>query len=151
MTVGNNISATQILTEINSNMPDNFAEQITPAVVRQILADISASYINNLVNSRATVTQLTSRTTGVTINSLSGAITLFTANASTSPTSFVVTNNLVGQNDVIITNFQSSSASNTYFTSIDDITNGTFTVTFASWIGTASDTPVLNFAVIKCS
>lgn len=48
MTVGNKLTPLQILTEINANLPDNFAEQITPAVVRQILADISASYATSI-------------------------------------------------------------------------------------------------------
>lgn len=72
MTVGNNISATQILTEINANLPDNFAEQITPAVVRQILADISASYVNNLSNTTAVAQFLT--TAPATLSGTSGTL-----------------------------------------------------------------------------
>jgi len=92
------------------------------------------------------VTQGTSRTTGVTLNKRCGAITLFTAAGSTTAASFTVTNSTVGANDVIIVN--QASGTNLYNLFVTSVAAGSFTVTFFTTGGTASDTPVINFAVI---
>ena len=51
-----------------------------------------------------TVTQGTSRTTGVTLNKTAGAITLFSAAGTTTAATFTVTNSTVAATDVIILN-----------------------------------------------
>jgi hypothetical protein len=95
-----------------------------------------------------TVTQATSRTTGVTLNKPSGAITMFTAAGSATPASFTVTNSTVAATDTISLNIKSG-ATNTYFYFITAVAAGSFVITFWTTGGTASDTPVLNFNVIK--
>ena len=92
------------------------------------------------------VTQGTSRTTGVTLNKRCGAITMFTAAGSTTAASFTVTNSTVGANDVIIVN--QTSGTNLYELFVTAVAAGSFTVTFFTTGGTASDGPVINFAVI---
>lgn len=93
-----------------------------------------------------TVTQITSRTTGVTINKTTGAITLFSAAGTNVDTSFVVTNSTVAATDVIILN--EKSGTNKYKFYVSAIGASTFTITF--WTDTTSvDAPVINFAVIK--
>ena len=92
------------------------------------------------------VTQGTSRTTGVTLNKRCGAITLFTAAGSATAASFTVTNSTVGANDVIIVS--QASGTNLYYLFVTAVAAGSFTVTFLTSGGTASDTPVINFAVI---
>jgi hypothetical protein len=93
------------------------------------------------------VTQATSRTTGVTVNKPSGAITLFTAAGSATPTTFTVTNSAVTATDVV--NISIKSATNIYAAFVTATNNGSFNVTFYSLSGTASDAPVINFAVLK--
>jgi hypothetical protein len=97
-----------------------------------------------------TVTQSTSRTTGVTLNKITGQITLFTAAGNVAAyTQFVVSNSTVAATDTI--DFQCSSSTNTYITFVTAIAAGSFTVNFISIVGTASDAPVFNFNVIKGS
>jgi hypothetical protein len=95
-----------------------------------------------------TVTQATSRTTGVTLNKTSGAITMFTAAGSATPATFTVTNSTVAATDTVILNIKSG-ASNTYFYFVTAVAAGSFAITFWTTGGTASDTPVVNFNVIK--
>ncbi|TGP25907.1 hypothetical protein EN828_10500 [Mesorhizobium sp. M2D.F.Ca.ET.185.01.1.1] len=95
-----------------------------------------------------TVTQATSRTTGVTLNKTSGAVTMFTAAGSATPASFTVTNSTVAASDTIILNIKSG-ATNTYFYFVTAVAAGSFVVTFWTTGGTASDTPILSFNVIK--
>lgn len=94
-----------------------------------------------------TVTQATSRTTGVTLNKASGAITLFTAAGSATATTFTVTNSTVTANDTIIV--CQKSGTNLYNILVTAVGTGTFDVTFYTTGGTASDAPVFNFNVIR--
>lgn len=94
------------------------------------------------------VTQATSRTTGVTLNNVSGAITLFAA-APTVGTwvSFTVTNSTVAATDVPHVAFKSGT--NTYVCNVSAVAAGSFQISFMSIAGTSSDSPVINFAVTK--
>jgi len=96
-----------------------------------------------------TVTQVTSRTTGVTLNKITGAITLFTAAPSTTPTAFTVTNSSVAATDVVVASVKSANAANTYVISVTAVAAGSFQLSVYSQSGTASDAPVINFLVIK--
>jgi hypothetical protein len=93
------------------------------------------------------VTQLTSRSTQVAIAKLSGSITLFTAAGATTWTSFTVTNPLVAVTDTVSLSVRS--ATNIYITSVSNIANGSFVISFATTGGVVSDTPIINFNVIK--
>jgi hypothetical protein len=94
-----------------------------------------------------TVTQITSRSTGVTLNKVSGAITLFTAAGSATATSFTVTNSAVAATDTIVLSVKS--ATNKYLCFVTAVAAGSFEITFYTTGGTASDAPVINFAVLK--
>jgi hypothetical protein len=91
------------------------------------------------------VTQLTSRTTGVTINKRCGAITMFSAAGSATAATFTVTNSVVGANDIIIVN--QKSGTNLYKFFVTAVAAGSFNITFFTTGGTATDAPVINFAV----
>lgn len=95
------------------------------------------------------VTQLSSRTTGVTLSKTQGAITMFSAAGSATAATFVVTNTLVVNTDTILLN--QVSGTNLYNLHVTAIGAGTFNVTFYTTGGTATDAPVINFAVIKGS
>jgi len=94
-----------------------------------------------------TVTQGSSRTTGVTVNAYSGAITLVSAAGSTSWQSFTVTNNRVAATDTIIVN--QKSGTDLYRINVTAVSAGSFRITFATTAGTTTEQPVFNFAVIK--
>jgi hypothetical protein len=93
------------------------------------------------------VTQATSRTTGVTLNKTTGAITLFSAAGTTTAATFTVTNSTVAATDVIILN--QKSGTDLYDLMVTAVAAGSFNLTFRTTGGTATETPVFNFAVIK--
>lgn len=97
------------------------------------------------------VTQTTSRTTTTPTTGAkkSGSITLFTTTAVVGTYfSFSVPNTDIAATDNVIVSVRSST--NTYVAYVSAITAGvSFQVTMASVSGTASDTPVINFTIIK--
>ena len=94
-----------------------------------------------------TVTQSTSRTTCVTLNKTTGAITLFSAAGTTTAATFTVTNSTVAATDVIILN--QKSGTDLYDLMVTAVAAGSFNITFRTTGGTTTETPVFNFAVIK--
>jgi hypothetical protein len=97
------------------------------------------------------VTQGTSRTTGVTLSTITGAITLYTAAPSAGvagAASFTVTNTLVAATDTILVSVKSSTT-NVYIAQVTAVAAGTFQITVFTTGGTTSDAPVVNFSVIK--
>jgi hypothetical protein len=94
-----------------------------------------------------TVTQATSRTTGVTLNKTTGAITMFSAAGTTTAATFTVTNSTVAETDVIILN--QKSGTDLYDLMVTAVAAGSFNLTFRTTGGTTTETPVFNFAVIK--
>jgi len=94
-----------------------------------------------------TVTQGTSRTTGVTINKASGAITLVSAAGSATAATFTVTNSAVAATDVVIV--CQKSGTDKYDIKVTAVAAGSFDITFNTTGGTTTEQPVFNFAVIK--
>lgn len=94
-----------------------------------------------------TVTQATSRTTGVTLNKPTGAITLVSAAGSTSWQSFTVTNSLVAATDLV--KVSQKSGTDKYMTHVTNVASGSFQITFATTGGTTTEQPVFSFALIK--
>jgi hypothetical protein len=97
--------------------------------------------------SGGTVTQATSRTTGVTLSKPTGAITMFSAAGSVVAATFTVTNTLVAATDTIILN--QKSGTNFYVLLVTAVAAGSFNITFYTTGGVATDAPVINFALIK--
>lgn len=97
--------------------------------------------------SGGTVTQLTSRTTGVTLNKTNGSITLFSAPNSTTFRSFTVTNSTVAATDTIVVSQRSGTDRQQIL--VTAVAAGSFELSVATTSGTTSEAPVINFAVIK--
>jgi hypothetical protein len=93
------------------------------------------------------VTQATSRTTGVTLNKITGAITLVSAAGSATAATFTVTNSTVAATDVIILN--QKSGTDLYDLKVTAVAAGSFNITFNTTGGTTTEQPVFSFAVIK--
>lgn len=116
-------------------------------------------YTNGVTSSSATsgigyatgaggaVTQGTNRTTGVELNTVSGAITLVSAAGSTSWQSFTVTNSRVAATDVVIVN--QKSGTDLYEIHVTAVAAGSFRISYKTTGGTTTEQPVFNFAVIK--
>lgn len=98
------------------------------------------------------VTQATSRTTGVTINKVSGAITTdATSLAAAGEAAFTVTNSTVAATDVVVVALKTDSATGTSFAYVSNIADGSFEITVTNLHATTADTSasVINFVVIK--
>ena len=97
--------------------------------------------------SGGTVTQGTSRTTGVTLNKSNGAITLVSAAGSTTIARFTVTNSVVAATDTVVVS--QKSGTDRYRIYVTAVAAGSFDISFATLSGTTTEQPVFNFAVIK--
>jgi hypothetical protein len=120
---------------------------VTPstfAVTGDITATASIGYTTG---SGGAVTQITSRTTGVTLNKINGAITMFSAAGSTVAAAFTVTNSTVAATDTVILSVKSST--NVYLMFVTAVAAGSFNITFQTTGGVFADAPDINFAVIK--
>ena len=125
------------------------AAAVTGTIIKATGTSAAIGYATG-ASAGGAITQLLSRTQGVTLNKITGQITLFLAAGNTGAyTAFIVTNSTVAATDTI--DFQCSSSANTYITFVTAISAGSFTVNFLSINGTASDSPVFNFNVIKGS
>jgi hypothetical protein len=98
-----------------------------------------------------TVAQGTNRTTGVTLNTVCGAITLFsqvnTAVSAATAQSFTVTNSAVAATDVIVPS--QKSGTDKYEIFITNVAAGSFQITTYTTGGTTNEAPVFNFLVLK--
>lgn len=106
------------------------------------------------VGDGSTVTQITSRATGVTINALSGTITTDnTSLAAEASAVFVVTNNKVAINDVPVVAIRSGMVALNTRVTVTAVAAGSFSITVANGnaAGGTAETGalVINFAIIK--
>lgn len=109
--------------------------------------NIATSGIGYRTGAGGAVTQSGSRTTGVTLDTICGSITLVSAAGTASWQSFTVTNSLVAATDTIIVNQKSGTDLNMIH--VTAVAAGSFQITFATTGGTTSEQPVFNFAVFK--
>ena len=112
-----------------------------------VIASTGTAGVGYATGAGGAVTQATSRTTGVTLNKTSGAITLFSAAGSATAATFTVTNSTVAATDVIILN--QKSGTDLYDLMVTAVAAGSFNISFRTTGGTTTEQPVFNFAVIK--
>jgi hypothetical protein len=98
-----------------------------------------------------TVTQATSRTTGVTLSKLTGRITLFsTSLASNNSQSFVLTNTFIAATDCVIVQHISAGTLGLYSITVTPAAGScTITVRNNTNSGSPTEAPVLQFVVLK--
>lgn len=98
-----------------------------------------------------TVTQATNKSTGVTLNKLSGQITMNNAAlAAGAEVAFTLTNSFIASTDVVIVNVQSVGTAGSYLVTVGAVANGSCSITVSNASGASlSQALVLNFAVIK--
>lgn len=120
-----------------------------------VLATQGAGYATG---AGGTVTQLTSRTTGVTLNQACGEITLVAGSlAGHEADEFTLTNSEIAATDVVIVNIKSGAAAGTrkyYTVTVTSVSAGACTISIGNNDNGAvpaagTDTLVLSFAVIK--
>lgn len=116
-----------------------------------ILSSSATAGIGYTTGAGSTVTQLTSRATGVAINAITGAITLFSeAQGAAVEVTFTVTNSAVAASDTVIAHHASGGTSGAYAVAVSAVTGGTFDLTISNWsAGSLTEIPVIRFAIIK--
>jgi hypothetical protein len=112
-----------------------------------VVASTGTAGVGYATGAGGAVTQGTSRTTGVTLDKTTGAITLFSAAGSATAATFTVTNSTVAATDVIILN--QKSGTDLYDLMVTAVAAGSFNISFRTTGGTTTEQPVFNFAVIK--
>jgi hypothetical protein len=143
---GNTLSSTDVDGDVN----------LDPSGAGEIIAKAKVGYSTG---DGGTVTQVTSRTTGVTLNKLSGQITLFSAQISGHEADeFVLTNSFIAANDVVIVNISTSAAADKKFYTlvVTDVSAGACTISVgnndnATLPGAGAEAPTLTFMVLKAS
>jgi hypothetical protein len=99
---------------------------------------------------QGTVTQLTDKTTAVTLNKSMGRITMANAAlAGNTAVSFTMNNSLISTNDTIIVNISGGATTGAYTTYVTSMTAGSAILTLRNLTGTSySEAVILNFSVI---
>jgi hypothetical protein len=97
------------------------------------------------------VSQTTSKATGVTLNKISGQITMVnSALAAAAEVSFTLTNSTIAANDVVVVSIKSGATAGAYFVTVGATAAGSCSVTLGNTsAGSLSEAVVLNFVVIK--
>lgn len=102
---------------------------------------------------QGSVTQLTSKSTAVTLNSSAGRITMNgAALAGNTAETFTLNNTLISTNDVLIVNVSAGGTAAAYTTYISSMSAGSAAVTLRNMTaGSLSEAVVINFALIHCA
>ena len=99
---------------------------------------------------QGTVTQLTSKSTGVTLNKSAGKITMNAASlAGGAAVTFTLTNSTISANDVLIVNVSGGGTAGAYWPYVSSMTTGSAVIgLWNSTGGALAEAVVLNFAII---
>jgi hypothetical protein len=112
---------------------------------------LSSEQLGYTTDAQGTVTQATSKSTGVTLNKSAGQITLNNAAlAATTNVAFTLTNSLISANDVLIVNVAGGAATaGTYNVFTSTLSAGSATIVLRNIsAGSLSEAVVINFALI---
>jgi len=110
------------------------------------------TYSNLKPAATGSVTQATSRSTGVTVNAIAGTITTdATSLAAGAEATFTVTNNKVKAGSVVVVSLQTPSATGFSVPAVTTTAAGSFNITLSNLHAATADTSasVINFAVIN--
>ena len=124
-----------------------FASDGTPTFLKSALASLPTNSIGYSTGAGGAVTQITSRTTGVTLNTPTGAITLVSAAGSATYQSLTVTNSTVAATDTVTVS--QKAGTDLHLASVTAVAAGSFRISFATTGGTTVEQPVFNFNVVK--
>ena len=116
-----------------------------------ILSSSATGGVGYATGAGGAVTQATSKSTGVTLNTVAGAITMNgAALANATSVSFTLTNSAIAARDCVNVNIQSVATADSYFVQADAVAAGSCRIQLRNIsAGSLSEALVLNFAVIK--
>jgi hypothetical protein len=111
---------------------------------------LSGEQLGYTTDAQGTVTQATSKSTGVTLNKSAGQITMNNAAlASVTNVTFTLTNSFISTNDILILNVGSGATSGAYNCWVSGLSAGSASITLRNISGgSLSEAVVLNFALI---
>lgn len=145
---GSNLSGTNTGDETSATVLSKLAAS-NIATSGSILSSGTAG-VGYSTGNGGTVTQATSRTTGVVLNKICGEITLFstTTTAGLSQT-FNVTDSFMTPTDVVILNLKNNPTANYILTARNKGTTGLFSITVYTPAAASAEAPVISFCIIK--
>lgn len=99
---------------------------------------------------QGSVTQLTSKSTAVTLNKSAGQITMNNADLATVTTvSFTLNNSLISAKDTLVVCISSGATTGAYLVYVSNLTAGTAVISLRNFTaGTLGEAVVINFSVI---
>jgi uncharacterized protein YbjQ (UPF0145 family) len=124
---------------------------VTPSTIEgtTVYADVEIGYA---AAAQGTVTQLTSKSTGVTLNTSAGQITMNAASlGATTNVTFTLTNSTISAKDVLLLTVTNGTSAS-YNAFVSSMGAGSATVTLRNIsAGALAEAVVLNFAIIHCT
>ena len=114
----------------------------------------SASILGYTAAAQGTVTQATSKSTGVTLNKSAGQITMNNAAlAGATAVSFTLTNSTISTKDVIILTIGSGATATAYTAYVSSMAAGSAVITLRNLTAATSysEAVVINYAIIHCA
>jgi len=111
---------------------------------------LSSEQLGYTTDAQGTVTQATSKSTGVTLNKPAGQITMNNASlASATNVTFTLTNSFISANDVLILNVGAGATAGAYNCWVSGLSAGSASITLRNISGgSLSEAVVLNFGLI---
>ena len=111
---------------------------------------LSGEQLGYTTDAQGTVTQATSKSTGVTLNKSAGQITMNAASLAAGTTVlFTLTNSLLSAKDVLIVNVGSGGTSGAYWPYVANVAAGTAVIgVYNNTVGALAEAIVINYAVI---
>lgn len=140
-------ASSPLLNVVNSSVSGAQAFGGNVSSTGSILSSSATAGVGYATGAGGAVTQATSRTTGVTLNKTTGAITLVSAAGSATPATFTVTNSAVAATDVVLVS--QKSGTDLYEIFVTNVAAGSFKITSFTTGGTTTEQPVFNFVVVK--
>lgn len=104
-------------------------------------------------NAQGTVTQLTNKTTAVTLNKSAGRIIMNAASlAATTSVSFTLNNSFISSNDTLILTISGGATVAAYNCWVNSLGAGTASITLRNTTaGALAEAVIINFALIHCA
>ena len=115
-------------------------------------SDSATAGVGYATGAGGVVTQLTSKSTGVTLDKICGTITMDAATlAHQTPVAFTLTNSAIAATDVVVVSVKSGGTAGAYLVSAGAVAAGSCSITLfnCQTSGNLSEAVVLSFAVIK--
>ena len=113
---------------------------------------LSSGQLGYTTAAQGTVTQATSKSTAVTLNTSAGRITMNgAALAAATNVTFTLNNSYISANDIVILNVSAGATSGAYNCWVSGLGVGTVTITVRNiTAGSLSEAVVINFAILHC-